>query len=85
MGPDKSGFSPQFGGSSQDTMGPSYSDGMEKDSIFGSSEQDRNNTTTENGYGQRKSVELNFWDKVESIVIKIFLCEQRRRLRFLIL
>jgi hypothetical protein len=56
MGPDKSGFSPQFGGSFQDTMGPSYSDGMEKDSIFGSSEQDRINRSTGRGYRNRKRV-----------------------------
>ena len=79
MGPERSGFSTQVGGSFQDTIGPSYSDGMEKDSIFGSSEQDRNNTTTEKGYRYWKRVKLNFWIKVESIVVLIFLCEQRRR------
>jgi len=73
MGPDKSGFSPQFGGSSQDTIGPLYSDGMKKDSIFGSSEQDRTNTSTGKGHRDRKRVKLNFWIKVESIVVLIFL------------
>ena len=40
MGPDKSGFSPQFSGSIQLTTGPLYSDGIVYVLILGCSEQE---------------------------------------------